>query len=115
MEFAGAIELFFLVLPSTHFWSISSPYNYLYVSHCVSHPGGLLKIKSAFCSGVKGLIYVEALSEAFAKEIIVGLRMIYGSSFSQVWKLCGMVGIELTKWCGFLLLLLFIGSGLVSL
>jgi transcription elongation factor SPT5 len=46
--------------------------------------GGLLKIKSAFCSGVKGLIYVEALSEAFAKEVIVGLRMIYGSSFSQV-------------------------------
>jgi len=46
--------------------------------------GGLLKIKSAFCSGVKGLIYVEALSEAFAKEVIMGLRMIYGSSFSQV-------------------------------
>lgn len=46
--------------------------------------GGLLKIKSAFCSGVKGLIYVEALSEAFAKEVIVGLRMLYASSFSQV-------------------------------
>jgi transcription elongation factor SPT5 len=46
--------------------------------------GGMLKVKSAFCSGVKGLIYVEALSEAFAKEVIVGLRMIYGSSFSQV-------------------------------
>lgn len=46
--------------------------------------GGLLKVKSAFCSSVKGLIYVEALSEAFAKEVIVGLRMLYASSFSQV-------------------------------
>lgn len=50
----------------------------------VRNKGGLLKIKSVFCSGCKGFIYIEALSEAFAKEIIQGLRMIYGSSFAQV-------------------------------
>jgi len=46
--------------------------------------GGILKIKSVFCSNCKGFIYIEALSEAFAKEIIQGIRLIYGSSFSQV-------------------------------
>ena len=50
----------------------------------IRNKGGLLKIKSAFCSSVKGMIYIEALSEAFVKEIIQGLRSIYGSSFSQV-------------------------------
>ena len=35
--------------------------------------GGVLKIKSVFCSSCKGFIYIEALSEAFAKDIIQGI------------------------------------------
>ena len=42
------------------------------------------KIKSAFCGSSKGYIYVEALNEAFAKEVLTGLKMIYLNSFQQV-------------------------------
>lgn len=45
---------------------------------------GQLKIKSAFCSGTKGFVYIEAVSEAFAKELILGLRSIYATTFAQV-------------------------------
>lgn len=46
--------------------------------------GGFVKIKSAFCTGSKGFIYVEALNEMFAKETINGLRMMYANSFAQI-------------------------------
>ena len=39
--------------------------------------GGVLKIKSVFCSSCKGFIYIEALSEAFAKDIIQGIFGFY--------------------------------------
>jgi transcription elongation factor len=42
------------------------------------------KIKSAFCGTSKGYIYVESLNEAFAKEVLNGLKMIYLNSFQQV-------------------------------
>ncbi|KAJ1418641.1 hypothetical protein B484DRAFT_481589, partial [Ochromonadaceae sp. CCMP2298] len=50
----------------------------------VHKKGGMLKIKSAFCTAVKGVIFVEAVTESFAKEITNGLRMIYGSSFAMI-------------------------------
>ena len=49
-----------------------------------SKDGGFAKIKSAFCTGSKGFIYVEALNETFAKQIINGLRGMYGNSFAQI-------------------------------
>ena len=39
--------------------------------------GGVLKIKSVFCSSCKGFIYIEALSEAFAKDIIQGIFFVF--------------------------------------
>jgi transcription elongation factor SPT5 len=42
------------------------------------------RIKSAFCGTSKGYIYIEAISETFAKEVLNGLKMIYHSSFQQV-------------------------------
>eukprot|EP00599_Poterioochromonas_sp_BG-1_P011272 CAMPEP_0173156230 /NCGR_PEP_ID=MMETSP1105-20130129/14646_1 /TAXON_ID=2985 /ORGANISM="Ochromonas sp., Strain BG-1" /LENGTH=1165 /DNA_ID=CAMNT_0014072945 /DNA_START=63 /DNA_END=3557 /DNA_ORIENTATION=+ len=42
------------------------------------------KIKSAFCGPSKGYIYVEAISENFAKEVLNGFKMIYLNSFQQV-------------------------------
>ncbi|RYG99686.1 hypothetical protein EON65_50060 [archaeon] len=45
---------------------------------------GFAKVKSVFCADVKGYLYVEAVSEAFAKEIINGLKMVYISSLTQV-------------------------------
>lgn len=42
------------------------------------------RIKSAIFTGTKGYLYVEALSETFAKEVLFGLRNIYGTSISQI-------------------------------
>lgn len=46
--------------------------------------GGFLLVKSAFFTGVKGCIYIEAVSEPFAKEAINGLRGHYPSSFVKI-------------------------------
>ena len=42
--------------------------------------GEALKLKSAFCTGAKGYIYVEALAEPLAREALNGLRGIFWSS-----------------------------------
>eukprot|EP00605_Chrysophyceae_sp_TOSAG23-4_P002419 GSChrysophyteH1.ASY1.ANO1.2678.1 assembled CDS len=41
-------------------------------------------LKSAFHSGAKGFIYIEAFSEVCAKEAIMGLRGLYATSFTKV-------------------------------
>ena len=46
--------------------------------------GGFAKVKSAFCTGSAGFVYVEALNETFAKQIINGLRGMYGNTFAQI-------------------------------
>ena len=46
--------------------------------------GEALKLKSAFCTGAKGYIYVEALAEPLAKEALSGLRGIFWSSKDDV-------------------------------
>ncbi len=45
---------------------------------------GYSKVKSAFFGNSKGFIYVEAWSEAFVREIINTLRMIYPNSLAQI-------------------------------
>ncbi len=46
--------------------------------------GGIIKIKSVFCNSTKGVVYVEALSEAFVKETIQGLRLLYITSVAPI-------------------------------
>lgn len=60
---------------------------------------GIMKIKSAFTTSVKGYIYVESHSEAFAKEIIKGINFIYQSSFQQIAikEMTSVVSATLTK------------------
>lgn len=46
--------------------------------------GSRQTIKSAFCTSSKGYIYIEAIAEPFAKEVISGLRMILQYTFTKV-------------------------------
>jgi len=45
---------------------------------------GILRIKSAFCTSSKGMIYIEALAEPFAKEALAGLYGFYMKSFARI-------------------------------
>lgn len=45
---------------------------------------GITRIKSAFASSTKGMIYIEAFAEPFAKESVQGLYGIYSSSFARI-------------------------------
>ena len=53
-------------------------------THTHSHTGMPIRIKSVFTNGSKGLLYIEALAEPYAREAILGLRGIYGSLLSRV-------------------------------
>jgi transcription elongation factor SPT5 len=44
----------------------------------------IMKIKSVFCGDIKGFVYVEAIKEVFAKEILDGLRSVYANTFAMV-------------------------------
>jgi Early transcription elongation factor of RNA pol II, NGN section len=46
--------------------------------------GGSGRIKSVFCTGTRGYVYIEALAEPFAKEAITGLTGFYISSFERI-------------------------------
>eukprot|EP01038_Epipyxis_sp_PR26KG_P011691 gene11691-15654_t len=61
--------------------------------------GGLLRIKSAFCTGAKGVIYIEAINEAFAKESMTGLRGLYFGTCSQVYiqEMTSVLSVSITK------------------
>lgn len=46
--------------------------------------GGPLRIKSVFCSGSRGYIYIEAIAEPLARDAINGLRGIFQSSLQKI-------------------------------
>jgi len=50
----------------------------------MSRGGRKTTLKSAFHSGAKGFIYIEAFSEVCAKEAVTGLRGLYVTSFVKV-------------------------------
>lgn len=50
----------------------------------MSRGGRQTTLKSAFHSGAKGFIYIEAFSEVCAKEAVTGLRGLYVTSFVKV-------------------------------
>lgn len=43
-----------------------------------------LKVISAFCGGAKGYIYIEAISDTLAKELLQGLKGVYTNRIRQV-------------------------------
>jgi transcription elongation factor SPT5 len=60
---------------------------------------GLLRIKSAFFTGVKGMIYVEAISESFAKEAMSGLTGLYAFACAQIYiqEMTSVLSVKMTK------------------
>lgn len=46
--------------------------------------GSRQTIKSAFCTSSKGYVYIEAIAEPFAREVINGLRMVLQYTFTKV-------------------------------
>jgi transcription elongation factor len=45
---------------------------------------GVMRIKSAFTTSTRGMIYIEAMAEPFAKESVQGLYGFYVSSFARI-------------------------------
>ena len=64
--------------------SVSLSHHHTSLFHPLTQTGMPIRIKSVFTNGSKGLLYIEALAEPYAREAILGLRGIYGSMLSRV-------------------------------